>query len=160
MPRWSSWNRAKPGRHEMGLILSIFAALGGGVGMAFWLGAVLGAAGADRLDWWLLDRLGVDRDALMAKARQAAESAQRQARKAMPISEKTTATRVSARPRMANEIISSPASRWSENRRTGSTAIANASTGAPIRPKPMILLPSNCCWIGSIAAAMPGIPTL
>ena len=62
-------------------------AVGGGVGMAFWLGAVLGAAGADRLDWWLLDRLGVDRDALMAKARQAAESAQRQARKAMPISE-------------------------------------------------------------------------
>jgi len=61
--------------------------VGGGVGMAFWLGAVLGAAGADRLDWWLLDRLGVDRDALMAKARQAAESAQRQARKAMPISE-------------------------------------------------------------------------
>ena len=31
--------------------------------------------------------LGVDRDALMAKARQAAESARRQARKAMPISE-------------------------------------------------------------------------
>ena len=28
-------------------------AVGGGVGMAFWLGAVLGAAGADRLDWTL-----------------------------------------------------------------------------------------------------------
>ena len=59
-------------------------AVGGGVGLAFWLGAVLGAGGADRLDWWVLDRMGVGRDALMAKARQAAEGAQRQARKAVP----------------------------------------------------------------------------
>jgi uncharacterized membrane protein YbhN (UPF0104 family) len=62
-------------------------AVGGGVGLAFWLGAVLGAAGADRLDWWVLERVGVDRDALIAKARKAAESAQRQARKAVPIDE-------------------------------------------------------------------------
>ena len=62
-------------------------AIGGGVGLAFWLGAVLGAAGADRLDWWLLERVGVDRDALVARARKAAESAQRQARKAVPIDE-------------------------------------------------------------------------
>ena len=59
-------------------------AIGGGVGLAFWLGAVLGAAGADRLDWWVLERVGVDRDALLARARKAAESAQRQARKAVP----------------------------------------------------------------------------
>ena len=62
-------------------------AVGGGVGLAFWLGAVLGAAGADRLDWWVLERVGVDRNALIAKARKAAESAQRQARKAVPIDE-------------------------------------------------------------------------
>ena len=62
-------------------------AIGGGVGLAFWLGAVLGAAGADRLDWWVLERVGVDRDALLARARKAAESAQRQARKAVPIDE-------------------------------------------------------------------------
>ena len=62
-------------------------AVGGGMGLGFWLGAVLGAAGADRLDWWLLERVGVDRDALIAKARQAAESAQRQAPKAVPIDE-------------------------------------------------------------------------
>ena len=62
-------------------------AVGGGVGLAFWLGAVLGAAGADRLDWWVLERVGVDRDALLARARKAAESAQRQARKAVPVSE-------------------------------------------------------------------------
>ncbi len=62
-------------------------AVGGGVGLAFWLGAVLGAAGADRLDWWILQRVGVDRDALIAKARKAAEGAQRQVRKAVPIDE-------------------------------------------------------------------------
>jgi len=62
-------------------------AVGGGEGLAFWLGAVLGAAGADRLDWWILQRVGVDRDALIAKARKAAEGAQRQARKAVPIDE-------------------------------------------------------------------------
>ena len=62
-------------------------AIGGGVGLAFWLGVVLGAAGADRLDWWVLERVGVDRNALIAKARKAAESAQRQARKAVPIDE-------------------------------------------------------------------------
>jgi outer membrane lipoprotein SlyB len=48
--------------------------VGGGPGLAFWLGAVLGAAGADRLDWWVLKRVGVDRDELIAKARDAAMS--------------------------------------------------------------------------------------
>ena len=45
------------------------------------------AAGAERLDWWILQRVGVDRDALIAKARKAAEGAQRQVRKAVPIDE-------------------------------------------------------------------------
>jgi len=62
-------------------------AVGGGVSLGFWLGAGLGAAGADRLDWWLLERVGINRDELIGKAIQAAESAQRQARKAMPIDE-------------------------------------------------------------------------
>jgi hypothetical protein len=62
-------------------------AVGGGVGLAFWLGAVLGGAGADRLDWWVLERVGVDRNELIARAIKAAESAQRQARKAVPVSE-------------------------------------------------------------------------
>jgi hypothetical protein len=71
-----------------GVVAGVLAdAVGGGVGLAFWLGAVLGAAGADKLDWWALERVGVDRDALMAKARKAAEGAQRQARKAMPIND-------------------------------------------------------------------------
>lgn len=48
--------------------------VGGGPGLAFWLGAVLGAAGADQLDWWILKRVGVDRDALIARAREAAMS--------------------------------------------------------------------------------------
>lgn len=62
-------------------------AVGGGAGLGFWLGAVIGAAGADRLDWWLLERVGINRDELIGKAIQAAETAQRQARKAMPIDE-------------------------------------------------------------------------
>lgn len=44
----------------------------GGPRLAFWLGAVLGAAGTDRLDWWILRRAGVDPEQLMAKAREAA----------------------------------------------------------------------------------------
>lgn len=44
----------------------------GGPRLAFWLGAVLGAAGADRLDWWILRRAGVDPEQLMARAREAA----------------------------------------------------------------------------------------
>ena len=43
---------------------------------AFWLGAVLGAAGMDRFDAILLRRVGIDLDALMAKATEAAKSAQ------------------------------------------------------------------------------------
>lgn len=62
-------------------------AVGGGVGLAFWLGAVLGAAGADGLDWLVLRRVGVDRDELIAKARTAAGTAQRRARKAIPVSD-------------------------------------------------------------------------
>ena len=73
------------------------------------------------------------------------------AKNAMSSSDRTAATRVSARPRMANAIVSSPASRWIERRRTGSTAITKARTGAPIRPRPMSLLPRSWRWIGSMA---------
>jgi hypothetical protein len=47
-------------------------AIGGGPSLAFWLGAVLGAAGADKLDWWVLRRVGVDPEQLIGKARDAA----------------------------------------------------------------------------------------
>jgi hypothetical protein len=51
-----------------------------GVRVAFWLGAVMGAAGMDRLDALLLGRVGIDMDALVAKAMAAAN----QARSAAP----------------------------------------------------------------------------
>jgi len=50
-------------------------AVGGGARLAFWIGAVLGAAGADRLDWVVLKRFGLDRDKLIAQAREAARGA-------------------------------------------------------------------------------------
>ncbi len=40
--------------------------------VSFWVGAVLGAAGTERLDWWVLRRFGVDPERLMAQARAAA----------------------------------------------------------------------------------------
>jgi hypothetical protein len=46
-----------------------------GVRTAFWLGAVLGAAGMDRFDAFLLRRVGIDIDALVAKATEAAQAA-------------------------------------------------------------------------------------
>ena len=49
--------------------------VGGGAGLAFWIGAVLGAAGADRLDWVVFKRFGLDRDKLIAQAREAARGA-------------------------------------------------------------------------------------
>jgi hypothetical protein len=55
--------------------------VGGVVGMvagprtAFWLGAVVGAAGIDRFDAFLLRQVGIDMDAMVAKANQAAQSA-------------------------------------------------------------------------------------
>jgi hypothetical protein len=61
---------------------SLAAALAGGlagvvlgVRRAFWIGAVLGAAGASRADAILLGKVGIDTDALMAKAMAAAERA-------------------------------------------------------------------------------------
>jgi hypothetical protein len=48
-----------------------------GVGTAFWIGALLGAAGMDRLDAKLLGQVGVDMDALVAKAVEVAERARR-----------------------------------------------------------------------------------
>ena len=39
---------------------------------AFWLGAVMGAAGMDRFDAILLKQVGIDMDALVAKANEAA----------------------------------------------------------------------------------------
>jgi len=43
-----------------------------GTGTAFWVGAVLGAAGMDRLDARLLGMVGIDMDAMVAKAIKAA----------------------------------------------------------------------------------------
>ena len=43
-----------------------------GVRRAFWLGAVFGAAGAKRFDAMILGRFGIDTDALVAKATEAA----------------------------------------------------------------------------------------
>jgi hypothetical protein len=54
-----------------------------GVRVAFWLGAVLGAAGTDRLDAMLLGRVGIDMDALVAKASEAATEAAARARSAV-----------------------------------------------------------------------------
>ncbi len=59
----------------------VAALIGGAVGsvlglrIAFWVGAVLGAAGTDRLDAVLLGRVGIDMDALVAKATEAATRA-------------------------------------------------------------------------------------
>lgn len=44
----------------------------GGPRRAFWLGALLGAADADRFDAMLLARFGIDPNALMARATEAA----------------------------------------------------------------------------------------
>jgi hypothetical protein len=46
-----------------------------GTRTAFWLGAVLGAAGMDRFDAILLRRVGIDMDAFVAKANEAAQAA-------------------------------------------------------------------------------------
>jgi hypothetical protein len=46
-----------------------------GAGNAFWIGAVLGAAGMDRLDARLLGQVGIDMDAMVAKAMEAAAKA-------------------------------------------------------------------------------------
>ncbi len=43
--------------------------LGRGPRLAFWFGALLTAAGADRLDWWVLQRFGIDPERLMEQAR-------------------------------------------------------------------------------------------
>jgi hypothetical protein len=51
-----------------------------GVSVAFWVGAVLGAAGTDRLDAMLLGRVGIDMDALVAKATEAATEAAKRTR--------------------------------------------------------------------------------
>jgi hypothetical protein len=60
-------------------------ALGGKAATAFWLGAVLGAAGAERLDWWVFRRFGIDPEKLVARARDAAERRTQSARgKAKP----------------------------------------------------------------------------
>jgi hypothetical protein len=67
-------------------------AIGGGAGLAFWLGAVLGAAGADRLDFWVLRRVGVNPDDLMARARDAAMEAQERARGLAPRRESSPET--------------------------------------------------------------------
>jgi hypothetical protein len=64
--------------------LSPVAGLVGGVaggllgpGTAFWIGAVLGAAGMDRLDAKLLGQVGIDMDGLIARAMDAADKARK-----------------------------------------------------------------------------------
>jgi hypothetical protein len=51
----------------------VAATLGRGPRLSFWLGAVLGAAGAERFDALLFRRFGIDGDELMARAREAAQ---------------------------------------------------------------------------------------
>jgi len=63
-----------------GLAAGFVADAVGGPRLAFWLGAVLGAAGTDRLDWWLLRRMGVDPEQLMVRAREAASRSQSRGR--------------------------------------------------------------------------------
>jgi len=58
-----------------------------GVRTAFWLGAVLGAAGMDRFDAFLLRRVGIDIDALVAKATEAAQMAKSAAAEAAEAAE-------------------------------------------------------------------------
>jgi predicted membrane-bound spermidine synthase len=57
-----------------GVAAGVVADAIGGPRLGFWLGAVFGAAGADRLDWWILRRAGLDPEKLMARARDAAMS--------------------------------------------------------------------------------------
>ncbi len=52
-----------------GIVCSL---LGRGPKLAFWFGALLAAAGTERIDWWALRRLGVDPERLMEQARGAA----------------------------------------------------------------------------------------
>jgi hypothetical protein len=54
-----------------------------GVRRAFWLAAVLSAAGAERLDRKLLSRAGVDYDALVERAMDTARQARTAAEDAM-----------------------------------------------------------------------------
>lgn len=58
---------------------------------AFWVGAVLGAAGMDRFDAFLLRKVGIDIDALVAKATEAAKSAQAAASDAADAAEQRAA---------------------------------------------------------------------
>jgi hypothetical protein len=57
-----------------GAIGSVF-----GLRVAFWIGSVLGAAGMDRLDARLLAQVGIDLDAMVAKAVNAAGKARESA---------------------------------------------------------------------------------
>jgi hypothetical protein len=57
-----------------GLVSGVVGAVMG-ARTAFWLGAVMGAAGMDRFDAILLRRVGIDMDAFVAKANEAAQSA-------------------------------------------------------------------------------------
>ena len=72
----------KPAPEVMNISGSPIAGLVGGVvgavlgpKTAFWLGAVLGAAGIYRFDAILLKQVGIDLDAMVAKANEAAQAA-------------------------------------------------------------------------------------
>jgi hypothetical protein len=62
-----------------------------GVERAFWVGAMLGAAGMDRVDAMLLSRVGIDLDALVAKATAAATQAATEAAGGAPAGEPDSA---------------------------------------------------------------------
>ena len=82
---------APPDRGEPVVVnASIAAALAGGLlgailgaRRAFWLAAVLSAAGAERIDRKLLSRAGVDYEALVSRARETARQARTAAEDAM-----------------------------------------------------------------------------
>lgn len=57
-----------------------FGSMLGGPRRAFWLGAVLSAAGAERFDHMIAGKFGIDTDALVAKATEAAQKARAAAR--------------------------------------------------------------------------------
>jgi hypothetical protein len=69
----------------------ILGSLLGGPGRAFWLAAVLSAAGAERLDRKLLGRAGVDYSGLVDRAMEAARQARSAAEEAIDGSRTATA---------------------------------------------------------------------
>ncbi|HET6379865.1 MAG TPA: hypothetical protein VFH63_02360 [candidate division Zixibacteria bacterium] len=72
---------ASPTAGAVAGVLGIFL----GVRRAFWVGAVLSAAGAERLDRRVLGRAGIDLDGLVARAQEAAAQARGRIDEAIPV---------------------------------------------------------------------------